>query len=558
MAYQALYRKWRPLTFSDVAGQSHVSETLKHAVGSGRIAHAYLFCGTRGTGKTSTAKIFSRAVNCERPVDGEPCNECDTCRGILDGTIMDVYEMDAASNSGVDNIRGIRDDAAFMPSGCKYKVFIIDEAHMLSKGAFNALLKTLEEPPPHVIFILATTEAYKIPATILSRCQRYDFRPISDDDITKRLKYICEREGIDATADALEIVARHGNGSMRDALSILDQCVASASGKLTSKEVEDIIGAAGSGDLFALSDCVASKNAAGLLEELDALGGSGKDPMVVFEDIIKHFRNLLICASCAGGSGSGDSVKSAVRDILSVSKADAERYMSESEKFKSGELIGYIETLSGAYASAKSMDDPKTGIELGLIKILTAPEEASLEQRLEDIEKRLTKLEEAAALGKFAKAPDGGKRAGDADAVNPAGIPNLSAGGSSNAREVSERRQSSGKKGETWDKWPIVLKSIMDESKKLYMLLYNAKARYFGDYVEIEVSGAMAYNTVSKREGLDYMSAKFEETTGERLPCQIVYGGMESDNRKKAGSDKESVAGIVKRLEELGADIEVD
>ena len=380
MAYQALYRKWRPLTFSDVAGQSHVSETLKHAVGSGRIAHAYLFCGTRGTGKTSTAKIFSRAVNCERPVDGEPCNECDTCRGILDGTIMDVYEMDAASNSGVDNIRGIRDDAAFMPSGCKYKVFIIDEAHMLSKGAFNALLKTLEEPPPHVIFILATTEAYKIPATILSRCQRYDFRPISDDDITKRLKYISEREGIDATVDALEIVARHGNGSMRDALSILDQCVASASGKLTSKEVEDIIGAAGSGDLFALSDCVANKNAAGLLEELDALSGSGKDPMVVFEDIIKHFRNLLICASCAGGSGSGDSARSAVRDILSVSQADAERYMSESEKFKGGELIGYIETLSGAYASAKSMHDPKTGIEMGLIKILTAPEEASFEQ----------------------------------------------------------------------------------------------------------------------------------------------------------------------------------
>ena len=221
--YRALYRKWRPMIFEDVVGQEHVSETLKNSISANRISHAYLFCGTRGTGKTSTAKIFSRAVNCLNPQNGDPCNECEVCRGIIDGSILDVYEMDAASNSGIDNIREIRDEVIYGPTEAKYKVYIIDEAHMLTDDSFNALLKTLEEPPGHVIFILATTEPHKIPATILSRCQRFDFRRIGIDDISRRINKIVKAEGINITPDAAGLVAELADGSMRDGLSILDQ-----------------------------------------------------------------------------------------------------------------------------------------------------------------------------------------------------------------------------------------------------------------------------------------------------------------------------------------------
>jgi len=226
MAYQALYRKWSPLTFDDVIGQSHITQTLVNEIVHNRIAHAYLFCGTRGTGKTSTAKIFSRAINCLNNHNGNPCNECEICKGILDGSNMDVVEIDAASNNGVDNIREIRDEVAYAPSKSKYKVYIIDEVHMLSSGAFNALLKTLEEPPSHVIFILATTESHKIPATILSRCQRFDFKRISTDDVVNRLKQIIQKDHINIDDKGLRLIARVSDGSMRDALSILDQCIA--------------------------------------------------------------------------------------------------------------------------------------------------------------------------------------------------------------------------------------------------------------------------------------------------------------------------------------------
>ena len=259
--YQALYRKWRPMRFEDLVGQEHVSDTLRGAVSSGRIAHAYLFCGTRGTGKTSTAKIFSRAVNCENPTDGEPCNECPTCRGILNGTILDVYEMDAASNRGVESIREIREEVIYTPVGCKYKVYIIDEVHMLTTEAFNALLKTLEEPPAHTIFILATTDPNKIPPTVLSRCQRFDFRRIGVDDIVKRLTRITEAEKIDITPDAVELIAEIGDGSMRDAISTLDRCAAFGDEKLTTRRVGEITGIIGSEKLFDIVSAVAENNA---------------------------------------------------------------------------------------------------------------------------------------------------------------------------------------------------------------------------------------------------------------------------------------------------------
>ena len=244
MAYQAIYRKWRPIVFEDVVGQSHITETLKNQLENGRTSHAYLFCGTRGTGKTTCAKVLSRAVNCINPQNGNPCNECEVCRGIIDGSIMDVTEMDAASNNGVDDIRDIKDDINYVASNAKYTVYIIDEVHMLSTSAFNALLKTLEEPPEYVIFILATTEAHKIPITILSRCQRYDFKRISIDTISGRLLDLMEREQIEVEERAIRYIAKAADGSMRDALSLLDQCIAFYLGqKLTYDHVLEVLGA---------------------------------------------------------------------------------------------------------------------------------------------------------------------------------------------------------------------------------------------------------------------------------------------------------------------------
>lgn len=244
MSYTALYRKFRPTSFDEVKGQDHIVQTLKNQINANRIGHAYLFCGTRGTGKTSVAKIFAKAVNCEHPVDGSPCNECDVCKGINSGSSMNVIEIDAASNNGVDNIRQIRDEIQYTPSSGKYTVYIIDEVHMLSIGAFNALLKTLEEPPSYVLFILATTEPHKIPITILSRCQRYDFKRISIDTIVNRLAELMEKENIEVEEKALQYVAKAADGSMRDALSLLDQCIAFYLGqKLTYENVLEVLGA---------------------------------------------------------------------------------------------------------------------------------------------------------------------------------------------------------------------------------------------------------------------------------------------------------------------------
>lgn len=258
--YQVLYRKYRPKVFADVYGQDHVTSTLKNEIKNGRVSHAYLFTGSRGTGKTTCAKILAKAVNCENSVDGEPCNECEVCKGLDNGSIYDVVEIDAASNNGVDNIRDLREDANYTPSRGKYRVYIIDEVHMLSQGAFNALLKTLEEPPAHVIFILATTEVHKLPATILSRCQRFDFRRIQSETMAIRLKQVSDFEGISLDDDAAVLIARIADGALRDGLSILDQC-AGRSKSISSSLVSEVAGLAGREAMYNLSDCITAKTA---------------------------------------------------------------------------------------------------------------------------------------------------------------------------------------------------------------------------------------------------------------------------------------------------------
>lgn len=291
--YQALYRKYRPLTFSDVVGQNHITDTLKNELSSGKISHAYLFTGTRGTGKTSCAKILARAVNCENPQNGDPCGQCSTCRAILSGEVMDIVELDAASNNSVDDVRELRDQITFTPANSRYRVYIIDEVHMLSKAAFNALLKTLEEPPAHVIFILATTEVNELPATILSRCQRFDFKRIDPSDICRRLSFVAEKEGLSLDSDAAMLIASIADGGMRDALSLLDLC-ASADRNITEQTVYEICGMAGRDYLYGLCDKIRECDTEGALMLIDKLYGASVDMVRLLSELISHYRNLMI------------------------------------------------------------------------------------------------------------------------------------------------------------------------------------------------------------------------------------------------------------------------
>ena len=303
MSYTALYRKFRPTSFEQVKGQDHIVQTLKNQINANRIGHAYLFCGTRGTGKTSVAKIFARAVNCEHPIDGSPCNECETCRAINSGSAMNVVEIDAASNNGVDNIRQIRDEIQYTPANGKYTVYIIDEVHMLSIGAFNALLKTLEEPPSYVMFILATTEPHKIPITILSRCQRYDFKRITIDTIAARLTELMEKEGIEVEDKAIRYVAKAADGSMRDALSLLDQCIAFYLGqKLTYENVLEVLGAVDNEIFSRLTRSIIAGNVTECINILDEMVMQGRELGQFVSDFIWYLRNLMLIKTSDGAT----------------------------------------------------------------------------------------------------------------------------------------------------------------------------------------------------------------------------------------------------------------
>ena len=334
MAYQALYRKWRPSVFEDVVGQDHIVETLKNQINNKKIAHAYLFCGSRGTGKTSTAKIFSRAVNCENPVNGNPCNECDTCKGILNNSIFDVIEIDGASNNKVDDIRNIRDEVVYPPANAKYKVYIIDEVHMLTTEAFNALLKTLEEPPHYVIFILATTEFHKIPATIISRCQKFDFKRITYNDTAMRIRKVAEADNIDVTESAVKLIAKAADGSLRDGLSKLDQCLALGISKIDYKNVANIIGASDPEFLSDFCDLIIDEKLGEALKMLDSGINMGIDTLRLYTDVIDYFRDLMMIKTSDDYSL-----------IINNEQEVLDRYKSQCEKLTLPRILKIIEIL---------------------------------------------------------------------------------------------------------------------------------------------------------------------------------------------------------------------
>lgn len=337
MEHLALYRKYRPSNFDDVVGQEHITRALKNQIISGNVGHAYLFTGSRGVGKTSIARIFARAVNCEASQEGSPCGECATCKSLEKQNSLNIIEIDAASNNRVDDVRELREKVKFLPVDAKYKVYIIDEVHMLTDSAFNALLKTLEEPPKHVIFILATTEAHKLPATILSRCIRFDFRLVGLDALSKHLSNVLEKEGIEADDDAIRLMAMAGEGSVRDTLSIADCIVAYSTGKITKESVQKVLGSTDEGLLLEYFDLLKDKNIGGMLEFVNNIDSSGKNLSVFVKDIARHSRNLLVCKTCKEPN-----------EILGLANDTFIRMKEQADGFDEKVLISYMQSFGGA------------------------------------------------------------------------------------------------------------------------------------------------------------------------------------------------------------------
>ena len=381
--YQVLYRKYRPKVFSDVYGQDHVTSTLKNEIKNGRVSHAYLFTGSRGTGKTTCAKILAKAVNCEHNVDGEPCNECEVCKGLDNGSIYDVVEIDAASNNGVDNIRELRDETNYAPSRGKYRVYIIDEVHMLSTGAFNALLKTLEEPPAHVIFILATTEVHKLPATILSRCQRFDFKRIQPETMAVRLKEVAGLEGFNLDDDAAVLIARIADGALRDGLSILDQC-AGRSKEINSDLVSEVAGLAGREAMYKLSDCIANSDSNTAMSIISDLYQNSFDMERLCVEMINHFRNFLVAKTVRKS-----------RELIICTDDEYNTILEASKEFTVESIVFALDLFQNTLVTIKGGASARIEVEMAFIKLC----EPKMDESIASLLDRVSKLENAIKSG---------------------------------------------------------------------------------------------------------------------------------------------------------------
>jgi len=390
--YTALYRKWRPSKFEDIYGQDQVTITVSNELREGKISHAYLFCGTRGTGKTSSAKLLAKAVNCKNPDGINPCDKCESCVSINEGNSIDVFEIDAASNRGIDDIRNLRDGIRFTPTFGKYKVYIIDEVHMLTTEAFNALLKTLEEPPSYVLFILATTEAHKLPATILSRCQRFDFRRISIEKITERITFIAKAENLNCTEDAYRLIASSADGSMRDALSILDQCAIAGSGNITDHTVLEVLGMSGGEALIKIGDAILREDTPSAIQQISELSAGGRDINQLIRDLVLHFRNLLMTKVVE----KPEDVIDQGAEAISVLKDHAEHHTREN-------IIRCINILATLENEGKFAANPKILLEIAIVKMC----KVSFDLSHDGLVSRLAKVENMIATGAININPNG-------------------------------------------------------------------------------------------------------------------------------------------------------
>jgi len=547
MAYQALYRKWRPLTFDDVIGQSHITQTLVNEIVHNRIAHAYLFCGTRGTGKTSTAKIFSRAINCLNNHNGNPCNECEICKGILDGSNMDVVEIDAASNNGVDNIREIRDEVAYAPSKSKYKVYIIDEVHMLSSGAFNALLKTLEEPPSHVIFILATTESHKIPATILSRCQRFDFKRISTDDVVNRLKQIIQKDHINIDDKGLRLIARVSDGSMRDALSILDQCIAFGEQTITYEDIATTLGIVDNVFLFEITDSILSKDTGKVMEHVEKLVMDGRDIVNFIEDLTLHFRNLLMCK-----------VVGQPENVLDMSSEAIEQLKKQSITISQEKIVHCIKVLSEAHANAKWSSNPRIVLEVALMKICQPVLDTSTEALMD----RIAELEHKLTAGAVVVTQEVSQERKVFDQNNvtqetkPEPIPDKA---DCVEQEVEQAEvQNDSELNEIINMWPEVVETIKKSGKPiLYGHLVDVYVESVDGVLGIIFKDSCSMNKmmVSRKENIEFIEETILKLSGTPVKVKCF---LEKEIKNRQEDDKEDkFQQLMKLKDELGDIVQI-
>lgn len=537
MSYTALYRKWRPLVFEDVVEQEHVVRTIKNTVKSGRVAHAYLFCGTRGTGKTTMAKIFARAINCLNPKDGDPCNECEVCRGILDESILDVVEIDAASNNSVDNVREIREEVVYAPSQARYKVYIIDEVHMLSSGAFNALLKTLEEPPGHVVFILATTDPHKLPATILSRCQRFDFKKITPAGIAERVKVIARASGIQLDDDGALLIARLADGALRDALSILDQCIAEGNNNITHENVLDAIGIVSDDFISEIVDNIQSKNVEGLVADVEKLSASGRDILRFASDLVLYFRNLLICK-----------LSKNPENILDMGKQYLDKMILQSEVFSKEQLIGIIKELSSFETQLKYALNQRVFLEVMLISISVGSYGRSGNDN--NLADRIANLESAVRTGNVALA--GSVKDGSSIPVQtkPESGSSVSTGKKfDNLPPVSgssaPKASAKGKSYNELEEWSNVL-SDLKANRRMMLLSYltSTKAVAADESTVLVVFPPAAISLkeiVSKAEHIDVLENALESRLGRRIRVKVVdEESLESMVQSEPSSAKNS------------------
>ncbi len=494
LAYQALYRKWRPINFDDMIGQEHITKTLKNQIISGRTSHAYIFTGIRGTGKTSTAKVFSRAINCTNPRNGNPCNECPTCKGILDGSILDVSEIDAASNNGVDNIRDIREEVIYSATQTKYKVYIIDEVHMLTAGAFNALLKTLEEPPQNVLFILATTDIHKVPETILSRCQRFDFRRITGDDIAHHLKKVTLSDGIEIDDNGIRLVARLAEGSMRDALSIMDRCLAYGDVKLSYTDIVNILGAAEDKESADMLKCIAESDTAGVISILNRLVECGKSIDIIISSLINTARNILLCKTL-----------SSPEDVLDIDSTTIGELKSVAENFTEEKCVFCIKNLSETASDIKFSPNPRISLEICLVKLCN-PSYMESQEALID---RISSLEDKINKGEFKVAT-----------AKKEQIPENKPENNSDKKNKTVKITPSGSFSE---KWSEILSALKDSSPALYAVVSQFEASGEGEvlvllYMSDDFGGCEKIVSDKKEE----LFIAVEEKCGKR-PVRIVF-----------------------------------
>lgn len=555
--YRVLYRKWRPAVFTDVSGQEHITSTLQNEVSSGRLNHAYLFTGSRGTGKTTCAKILAKAVNCLNPQNGNPCGECEICKGIDDGSILDIVEMDAASNRKIDDIRQIIDEVQFKPAKCKYRVYIVDEVHMLTTEAFNALLKTLEEPPEHVIFILATTEVHKLPQTIRSRCQRFDFHRIPPKAIADRVEYVVSQENAEITESAALMLASVADGALRDALSLLDSCLA-VSSHIDEKVVRNAAGLVSKTYLFELATAIINKNPTKSLEIIDRLYSESKDMARLCDELVEHFRALMLIKTIKNP-----------RDILIMSDDEFEQAVTQSDYLSLADIVFYMDVLSRAYQRMGRGTGDRTELEMALVK-LSATE---LDGTVEALTARVTALEKAVKRGITVNYAQPAQQSVQAEATQSASVPNTQteveepfakpepehkkAPVAKPAPEVkSVAQRASVNLDELYDnavpfaRWVEVVDSLKSVSRSIAAAFAGSTAYESGNYLLIDTNNELAFDLLRQNGRRTEIKQTLLELTGKNYSL----GPYKRSTPKKV-EKTDPLNSLVQSLEGSGVEI---